>query len=118
MLNLSSDPAFHGDADALDPEQLLVLAATSCQLLSFLSVAARAGVTVLAYDDDAEASMTARRQPMAIDSITMRPKITVAAGTDVDAVVGMVALAHEQCYIANSLRCEMTVVPEIVVATP
>ncbi len=116
VLNLSSDPAFNGDPAKLDPEQLLVLAATSCQLLSFLSIAARAGVTVLAYDDDAEASMTVRRQPMALDSITLRPKISVTAGTDIDAVIAMVHEAHEECYIANSLRCDIAVVPEIAIA--
>jgi uncharacterized OsmC-like protein len=57
--------------------------------------------------------MTATRQPMGFDSITLRPKITVAVGTDIDAVAAMVTLAHEQCYIANTLRCDMSVVPQI-----
>lgn len=43
-LNLSADPAFRGDPDKLDPEQLVVVAASSCQLLSFLAIAARARV--------------------------------------------------------------------------
>ncbi|MDQ6854594.1 MAG: OsmC family peroxiredoxin, partial [Actinomycetota bacterium] len=53
-LPLSSDPAFRGDPALLNPEQLLVMAAASCQLLSFLAVAARARVDVVDYRDDAE----------------------------------------------------------------
>src|SRR5262249_1070220 len=46
-LRLSGDPAFRGDAARLNPEQLLVVAASSCQLLSFLAVAARARIDVV-----------------------------------------------------------------------
>ena len=43
-LALSADPAFRGSHELLNPEQLLVMAASSCQLLSFLAVAARTHV--------------------------------------------------------------------------
>jgi organic hydroperoxide reductase OsmC/OhrA len=56
-LDLSADPHFRGDADLPNPEQLLVLAASSCQLLSFLAVAAKGGVDVLGYVDDASGEM-------------------------------------------------------------
>jgi organic hydroperoxide reductase OsmC/OhrA len=112
-LNLSSDPAFRGDGARLNPEQLLLAAAVSCQLLAFLAVASRARVTVTAYRDDAEAHMPADVRPMRITSIRLRPRITVAPGTDVDRVHQLVSLAHEQCFIANSLACEMSVDPTV-----
>ena len=56
-LALSADPAFRGDPSTLNPEQLLVLAAASCQLLSFLAVAARARLDVVSYEDDATGFM-------------------------------------------------------------
>ncbi len=56
-LDLSGDPAFLGDGAFLNPEQLLVLAASSCQLLSFLAVAARARLDIVAYADDAIGEM-------------------------------------------------------------
>jgi organic hydroperoxide reductase OsmC/OhrA len=115
-LALSSDPAFRGDPALRNPEQLLLAAASSCQMLSFLSNAARAGVDVLGYTDDAEALMPVTREPMRITAITLRPRIRVAAGTDVERVRRFVDEAHEQCFIANTLNAEMTIEPEITVA--
>src|ERR1700704_3497008 len=63
-LGLSSDPAFRGDPSQLNPEQLVVLAAASCQLLSFLAVAARARLDVRDYRDDATATMPEADQPI------------------------------------------------------
>jgi organic hydroperoxide reductase OsmC/OhrA len=74
-IDLSSDPAFRGDPARTNPEQLLVLAASSCQLLSFLAVAARARLDVVAYTDAAEAVMPEDDPPVRITGITLRPHI-------------------------------------------
>ena len=115
-LSLSSDPAFRGDPNLLNPEQLLVLAASSCQLLSFLAVAARARIDVLAYDDEGEGVMPEDDPPARITRITLRPRITVARGTDVDRVHHLVEVAHRECFIANSLRTEILVEATVTVA--
>ena len=115
-LTLSADPAFLGDAASLNPEQLLVLAAASCQLLSFLAVAARARIDVWEYDDAAVASMPEEPAPMSIRAIYLRPRITVAPGTDAARVLHLCDVAHRECYIANSLSCPVTVVATVRVA--
>jgi organic hydroperoxide reductase OsmC/OhrA len=112
-LALSSDPAFRGDHERVNPEQLLLLAAVSCQLLSFLAVAARARVDVLEYDDDADAEMDMDDHPARITRIRLRPRIVVAAGATQDRVEHLVEVAHRECFIANSLRSEMTIEPTI-----
>jgi organic hydroperoxide reductase OsmC/OhrA len=113
---LSADPAFRGDPTLLNPEQLVVLAAASCQLLSFLAVAARARVDVVAYDDDAEGFMPEDDLPMRLARIELRPTITVAADVPEERIRRLVDLAHRECYIANSLRTEITVTPTIIPA--
>ena len=115
-LTLSADPAFLGDAAILNPEQLLVLAAASCQLLSFLAVAARARIDVWEYDDDAEANMPASPQPMSIRAIHLRPRIRVAPGTDAAQVLHLCDVAHRECYISNTLACPVTVEAAVNVA--
>jgi organic hydroperoxide reductase OsmC/OhrA len=113
QLQLSGDPAFRGDATKLNPEQLVVLAASSCQLLSFLAVAARARIDVRAYQDAAEAVMSEEVKPARFVSIALRPKITLAKGPTEERVRHLVHQAHKECYIANSLNFEVTVEPEL-----
>ena len=113
-LTLSADAAFRGDAEHPNPEQLLVAAASSCQLLSFLAVAARHRIDVLGYDDRAAGFMDDSERPVRIARIVLRPVITVAAGPTHDEVVELARLAHEECYIAHSVsssvELEVTVV--------
>ncbi len=115
-LALSSDPAFRGDPTLLDPEQLLLAAAASCQLLSFLAVAARARIDVVAYTDRAEAVMPEDDPPVRITTITLRPHITVrgpGGGVAKAKVARLVEVAHRECFIANSLRSKLVVEPAI-----
>ena len=113
---LSADPHFRGDATRANPEQLLVLAASSCQLLSFLHVAADAGVDVLDYTDDAEGLMPADARPMRLTRITLRPRILVASGTAAATVEELVYRAHEGCFIASSLTTEVVVEATVLTA--
>lgn len=114
--DLSADPHFRGDADLPNPEQLLVLAASSCQLLSFLAVAARAGVDVVGYEDDAEGEMPHDDVPLRITRIVLRPRVTVAAGTEAGVVERLLHQAHDECYIASSLTTDVVLEPVVVVA--
>jgi organic hydroperoxide reductase OsmC/OhrA len=118
-LSLSADPAFRGDVARLNPEQLLVLAAASCQLLSFLAVAARARLDVVAYDDHAVGTMVEQDRPARIGRIDLHPHVVVArgeraAGTEADATLRgriehLLGVAHRECYIASSLRSEIRI---------
>jgi organic hydroperoxide reductase OsmC/OhrA len=113
-LNLSSDPGFRGDAKLINPEQLVVAAASSCQLLSFLAVAARAGLDVRRYDDQAEGEMPEAEDPIRITRIRLRPRIEVSRGPSEAKVRDAVRQAHDECYIASSLKTEVSVEPSIV----
>lgn len=112
-LELSSDPAFLGDPRLLNPEQLLVASASSCQLLSFLAAAARSRIDVLEYSDDAEGTMDEAERPPWVQRIVLRPRIVVGPGADVERVRRLVDLGHEHCFIANSLKSEIAIEPEI-----
>ena len=119
-LTLSSDPAFRGDPTKLDPEQLLVLAASSCQLLSFLAVAARARIDVVDYVDEGEGVMPDDPDdpPARVTRILLRPRITVRPGPTAERVRHLVEVGHRECFIANSLTSEIVVEPTIAFAEP
>jgi len=110
---LSSDPAFQGDSDQLNPESLLLLAASSCQLLSFLAVAARARIDVVSYDDDAEAIMPEGDLPVRVTEMILRPRITVRGRATEDRVRHLVEVAHRECFIANSVTTTISIHPTI-----
>jgi organic hydroperoxide reductase OsmC/OhrA len=113
QLDLSADPSFRGDADLPNPEQLLVLSASSCQLLSFLAVAARAGVDVVAYSDDASGEMPADARPLRLTRIVLRPRVVVRGEVDEVVVRRLLHEAHEQCYVANSLTTDVVLEPTV-----
>ncbi|MGA5304632.1 OsmC family protein [Nucisporomicrobium flavum] len=112
-LRLSADPHFRGDADLLNPEQLLVLAASSCQMLSFLSLAARKHLDVVRYTDDATGHLSEDLRGARIERIELNPVITVASGTDEELVLRLVEQGHEECYIANSLNSTITIAAKV-----
>lgn len=117
-VRLSADPAFRGDPTLANPEQLVLLAASSCQLLSFLAVAARARLDVVGYEDDAEAEMDEAQPPTRITAIRLRPRITLATGPTEDRVRRLVAVAHRECFVARSLETPIVVDPAIAFVPP
>jgi organic hydroperoxide reductase OsmC/OhrA len=113
-LAISADPAFRGEASAWNPEELIVLAAASCQLLSFLAVAARARLDVVGYEDDAVGEMPEDDPPVRLTRIRLRPRIAFGGPVDEARVRRLVELAHRECYVANSLRTVVDVEPTII----
>jgi len=111
-LELSADPVFRGDPSLLNPEQLLVAAASSCQLLSFLAVAAQARLDVVDYVDQAEGVMPVDDLPMRVTRIVLRPHIRLRGTASEDRLQHLCEVAHKECFIANSLTTEIVIEPE------
>ena len=102
-----------GDPRLLNPEQLVVMAASSCQLLFFLHLAAKARIDVVEYTDEAEGVMPEDDPPVRLTRIVLRPRIVVNGGQGEEQILRLVRLAHEHCYIANSLCTEVLLEPHI-----
>jgi organic hydroperoxide reductase OsmC/OhrA len=102
-----------GDPRILNPEQLVVMAASSCQMLWFLHLAAKARLDVVEYEDDASGLMPEDDAPVRITEITLRPRIVIAGQADEERVRKLVQTAHEHCYIANSLNGAVRLEPRV-----
>ena len=104
-------PRFSVEA-AVDPEEALVASASSCHMLTFLWLAAKAGFNVGSYEDNAVGEMaTTDEGKQWISTITLDPQI-VWVGDKVPNVEELAALhheAHKVCYIANSIRSEVVI---------
>jgi organic hydroperoxide reductase OsmC/OhrA len=100
----SADPAFRGEADRWNPEQLLVAALSQCHLLWYLHLSADAGVVVTGYTDDATGTMvTDASGGGRFTEVVLRPRVEVADPAMIDTAAGLHERANELCFIANSV---------------
>lgn len=97
---------------AVDPEEALVAATSSCHMLTFLWVAATKGFQMDSYEDNAVGEMTKNDEGKEwMSKITLDPK-TEWSGEKIptsDEIAEMHHAAHEGCYIANSIKSEVVV---------
>jgi organic hydroperoxide reductase OsmC/OhrA len=113
----SSDRTFHGDADRWNPEELLLAALSQCHLLSYLHVAASAGVVVTDYRDDAIGTMEQTADGGGhFTSATLRPVVTVAHQDMVDRALALHHDASRKCFIAASVNFPVRHEPSVTVA--
>jgi organic hydroperoxide reductase OsmC/OhrA len=119
-LPASSSPAVvplpMSDATAVDPEEAFVASLSSCHLLWFLSLAAKQGYRVDAYDDDACGVMAKNATgKLAITEVTLRPLVTFSGDKlpDRAALDALHHAAHEACFIAASVRSEIRIEPRL-----
>jgi organic hydroperoxide reductase OsmC/OhrA len=100
---------------AVDPEEAFVASLSSCHMLWFLALAAKAGYVVEQYRDSAEGLMGKDADGrMAMLDVTLRPKVTFTGTStpDTQALVQLHHQAHEACFIANSVKTRVHCVPE------
>ena len=96
---------------AVDPEEMLVAALSDCHMLSFLHVARLAGFTVAAYRDHAEGVMEEIAPgKQAITKVVLHPRIEWMGEAPEKAKLDHLHHeAHEVCFIANSVKTQVTV---------
>ena len=99
---------------AVDPEEALVAAASSCHMLSFLWVASKKGFLVESYEDDAVGVMTKNDVGKEwVSKITLNPTIVwIGDAPSEEQLAELHHEAHGLCYIANSIKSEVVILSE------
>jgi organic hydroperoxide reductase OsmC/OhrA len=98
----SANAAFRGDPQKHDPEDFFLAAISSCHMLSYLALCARAGIRVVAYEDETSGTLVLDGSGGGrFEQVTLRPVVTIAEG-DPDRATQLHQTAHRQCFIANS----------------
>ena len=108
----SAAEAFLGSPEGVDPEEAMVVALSSCHMLTLLAIAAKKGWTVESYDDDAEGTLGKNEAgKLSLTRVTLRPRIIFAEGKtpDAEALQRLHHQAHENCFIANSVKTEVVI---------
>jgi organic hydroperoxide reductase OsmC/OhrA len=105
-------PVPYSNPAHVDPEEAFVAAISSCHMLTYLYLASRQGFQLDSYHDEAVGVMTKNDRGVPwVSSVTLNPKI-VYSGDKLPTREDEEQLhhrAHEQCFIANSIKSEVTV---------
>jgi len=109
---------------AVDPEEALVAALSSCHMLSFLYISAKKGFVVDEYRDEAIGVMGKNeRGKLWVTRVTLRPEVKFGVSPSAQDGVGKARTptreeletmhheAHEECFIANSVKTEVRCEP-------
>jgi organic hydroperoxide reductase OsmC/OhrA len=109
----SAAPEFKGDADRVDPEEQFVASLSACHMLSFLAIAARKRIVVDSYEDDAVGYLEKGNDgKMRMTRVILRPSVRLAEAAAGAAIEEIHHLAHETCFIANSVTTSVAVEPQ------
>ena len=97
--------------DAVDPEEAFVASASSCHMLTFLFLAANDGYVVESYVDQAEGVLADAGSGLCITEIVLHPAIVFSGEKQPGEgeLERLHHLAHEQCFIARSVKCAIRV---------
>jgi organic hydroperoxide reductase OsmC/OhrA len=110
----SSDASFRGDPARWNPEELLLAALSSCHQLAYLHLCAVAGVVVMDYVDDAEGWMEETPDGAGqFTRVVLRPKVTIAPGSDAAKALELHHEAHAKCFIARSVNFPVENAPQV-----
>jgi organic hydroperoxide reductase OsmC/OhrA len=113
----SSDVAFRGDKTRWNPEELLVASLSACHKLWYLHLCAISDIIVVDYVDHAEGFMEESQDGSGrFKQVVLRPRVTLAPGSDVARADAIHKEAHSKCYIANSVNFPVLHEAETVIA--
>ena len=114
-MQASAAPAYLGNPKLVDPEEAFVASLSSCQMLTFLAIAAKKKFVLDEYLDEAIGYMEKNAEgKLAITRVTLRPRLKFSGEKQPTAqeIEEMNHAAHEQCFIANSVKTEIKVEPQ------
>jgi len=108
----SNVPAPWSNPACVDPEEAFVASISSCHMLTYLYLAYRQGFQMDRYEDQAIGVMTQNERGVPwVSLVTLHPRIAFS-GEKLPTPGDVQRLhheAHEQCYIANSVKTEVRV---------
>ncbi len=111
----SAAPSYNGSESRVDPEEAFIASLSSCHMLTFLAVAAKKKHVVDSYHDEAVGHLEKNEAgQLAITRVTLRPRVQFS-GDRIPSAEELQRLhdsAHHHCFIANSVKTEITVEPQ------
>jgi len=117
-LTVSSPPEFMGTPGLWTPEEMFVGALETCQLLTFLALAKRRNISIVAYSSTASGDLQFVEGDFRFTKVVISPVIVVKDSVAGEEVVTLAHQAHRHCLVANSATTVVEVRPRVVVEEP
>ena len=114
-IRASAAPAYMGSAGCVDPEEAFVASLSSCHMLTFLAIAARKRFSVDDYRDEAVGVLEKNAEgQLAITTVTLKPQVKFGGEKtpSPEDITQMHEQAHHACFIASSVKTDVTVEPK------
>ena len=111
-MTATAAPAYLGNPANVDPEEAFVASLASCHMLTFLSIACKQKFVLDSYEDEAVGHMEKNADgKLAITRVTLKLRLRFSGEKQPTAqeIEEMNHGAHEQCFIANSVKTEVKV---------
>lgn len=104
----SADPLSRGDPKKWNPEEMLLASLSSCQMLWYLYLCAKAKIVVTQYTDHPKGILTEEGKS-AFAEATLSPQIVITDSSHIDEATALLSKAHENCLIANSINFKVKI---------
>ena len=114
-MTASAAPAYLGDPKQVDPEEAFVASLSSCHMLTFLAIACKKKFVLDEYIDDAVGHMEKNAEGrLAITRVTLNQRLKFSGDKQPTTaeIEEMNHMAHDQCFVANSVKTEVKVEPQ------
>lgn len=119
----SSPAGYGGDPTRYNPEELMLMSLSQCHMLTYLAIAAKKQLKILAYEDRVTAQLGVGKiggigveGRISMQQATLHPRVTVPKGTNLDDARNIHVKAHANCFMANSVNFPVTTEPEMIEA--
>ena len=114
-LRVAPPADFDGPGDAWSPEHLLLASVEACFMMTLRAIARASKFSFLALEMDSEGTVDRKDGATRFIAIVLRPRMTVAAGTDRDKALRLMEKSEKACLISASLNFAVRLEPEVLV---
>jgi organic hydroperoxide reductase OsmC/OhrA len=117
MLEVDAPPEFRGHDGVWTPEHLFVGAINSCFMTTFLAIAENSKLDFQEFDSKATGRLEKQDNVgLMMTLVVLRPRLTIRNARDEERAFRILQKAERHCLIANSVKTQIRLEPEIRIA--
>jgi peroxiredoxin-like protein len=113
-LEVGSPPEFKGTPDVWCPEDLLIGALNTCLMLTFLALARRKNLEVMAYESTAHGTVESSSGKFRVTHVVVQPRVTMKDEASAALALNVIKETKDACMVTNSIVATVELVPEFV----